>query len=126
MAKEYLWHGLTEEQVTKLDPKEFAKYIPSRSRRALQRGFTEQQKILLKKIQANQPNIETHCRDMVILPSFVGKTIKVYNGKELLPVTIIVDMCGHRLGEFVLTRKTVSHSAAGIGATRSSKAVSAR
>ena len=32
-------------------------------------------------------------------------------------------MIGHRLGEFAMTRKTVKHSAPGLGATRSSKFV---
>tara|TARA_Y100000294_G_C8499805_1_gene314345 strand:- start:938 stop:1045 length:108 start_codon:yes stop_codon:yes gene_type:complete len=35
-------------------------------------------------------------------------------------------MVGHYLGEFVQTRKKVSHSAPGIGATRSSASVSVR
>jgi len=33
-------------------------------------------------------------------------------------------MLGHRLGEFAMTRKSVSHSGPGVGATRSSKFVS--
>jgi small subunit ribosomal protein S19 len=63
---------------------------------------------------------------MVIVPAMIGKTIKVYNGKEFFPVMITGEMLGHYLGEFSHTRKGVSHSAAGIGATRSSKAISAR
>ena len=71
-------------------------------------------------------NIETHCRDAIILPEMVGKTIKVYSGKEFIPVTINEDMIGHYLGEFVLTRNRVQHSAPGIGATRSSAALSVK
>jgi small subunit ribosomal protein S19 len=56
----------------------------------------------------------------------VGKTIKVYSGKEFLPVVIIDEMIGHYLGEFVLTRNRVEHSAPGIGATRSSAALSVK
>ncbi|MBI2669194.1 30S ribosomal protein S19 [Candidatus Woesearchaeota archaeon] len=126
MAKELRWHGLTEEDVRKLDLKEFMRWIPSRSRRALKKGFTEQEKILLRNVQKNQVNIETHCRDMVIVPQLLDKTIKVHAGREFVPVIITSEMLGHRLGEFAQTRKSVSHSAAGIGATRSSKAVSAR
>ena len=48
----------------------------------------------------------------------------VYNGKEFIPLTITAEMLGHYLGEFVLTRKKVAHSAPGIGATRSSAAQS--
>ena len=56
----------------------------------------------------------------------VGKTIKVYNGKEFVPVNIVEEMLGHVLGEFSLTRKRVGHNAPGVGATRSSSAVSVR
>ena len=126
MAKIFTWQGRTEEEIRKLDLKEFMKLIPARQRRSLLRGFTEQQKILLEKVEADDKNIKTHCRNMVIVPAMVGKTFRVYNGKEYLPIIITVDMLGYRLGEFSHTRKMVTHSSAGIGATRSSKAISAR
>ncbi len=126
MAKEFKWQGLTEEQIKQLDLKEFTKMVPARQRRSLKRGFTEQQKVLLKKIEKGEKNIKTHCRNMVILPQMIGLLLKVHNGKEFVPFSITPDMMGHYLGEFALTRKGVSHSAAGVGATRSSKAVSAR
>ena len=80
----------------------------------------------MERIAAGENNVKTHCRDMIIVPQMIGKTIRVYNGKEFLPVIIIGAMIGHYLGEFSPTRKGVAHSAAGIGATRSSKAISAR
>jgi len=103
-----------------------AELLPSRQRRSLKRGIIEQQKILLKKIQNNESNIETHCRDAIILPEMIGITIKVHSGKEFIPVFIIEEMIGHYLGEFVLTRRRVAHSAPGIGATRSSAALSVK
>lgn len=124
--KEFAWQGLNEEQIKKLELKEFVKLVPARQRRSLKRGFTEQQKKLLKKIEKGEKNIKTHCRDMVILPKMLGLFIKVYNGKEFFPLNITADMIGRYLGEFALTRKKVTHSAAGIGATRSSRAVTAR
>ncbi len=124
--KEFRWHGKTEEEVKKLDLRDFMQLIPSRPRRSLKRGFTDLQKRFLRKIERNEAKLRTQCRDMVIIPSMLGKTILVHRGKEFLPVTISIDMLGHYLGEFVMTRKPVSHSAAGIGATRSSKAISAR
>ena len=126
MAKEFKWQGLTEEQIKQLDLKEFMKRVGSRQRRSLKRNPTELQKVLLKKIEDGEKNIKTHCRDQIILPKMIGLTLKVYNGKEFTPVIINGEMVGHYLGEFVLTRKKVAHSAAGIGATRSSKAISAR
>jgi small subunit ribosomal protein S19 len=60
---------------------------------------------------------------MPIVPAFVGKTFAVYNGQEFQRVEIQPEMIGHYLGEFQLTRTSVEHGQAGIGATRSSKFV---
>ncbi len=126
MAKEFRWRGKTEEEVKQMDLKQFMGLVPARQRRSLQRGFTDMQKRLLKSISVGNKNIKTHCRNMVIVPAMMGSTFRVYNGKEYTPVIVTAEMLGHYLGEFSMTRKSVTHSAAGIGATRSSKAVSAR
>jgi small subunit ribosomal protein S19 len=126
MAKETNWKGLTQEQAKALDIDGFLKLIPARRRRSLVRGLTDDQKALMKKLEKNETNIKTHSRNMVIVPQMLGHTIKVYTGKEFIPVIITLEMLGHCLGEFALSRKVVSHSAAGVGSTRSSKAVSAR
>lgn len=126
MAKELLWHGKTEEEVKEMDLKEFMRLVPARQRRSLKRGFSEQQKKLLENIETGSGNVKTHCRNMIIVPKMLGKMIKVYNGKEFKIVDITLEMLGHYLGEFSHSRKTVTHSSAGVGATRSSKAISAR
>ncbi len=124
--KEFTLKGKTAEELKKMSLSELAQLLTSRQRRTIKRGFTEQQKILLKKLRNNEKNIETHCRDMMILPEMIGKTIKVHQGKEFIPVNIEPDMVGHYLGEFLLTRKRVAHSAPGIGATRSSASLSVK
>jgi len=53
----------------------------------------------------------------------VGKTIKIYNGQKFESIEVDEEMLGHYLGEFSKTRKRVSHSAPGLGATRSSQHV---
>ncbi len=68
---------------------------------------------LLKKISALKPGdktvIKTWSRDSVVTPEMVGFTIAVHNGKNHLPVFIVEDMVGHRLGEFAPTRKFHKH-----------------
>ena len=43
-------------------------------------------------------------RNMEITPKLIGLTVKVHNGKEHKEITIINEMVGHKLGEFVFTR----------------------
>lgn len=124
--KEFAYRGKNIEELKNMSLNELASLLPARQRRSLKRGLTEQQKILLSRIKKNKVNIKTHCRDMVILPEMIGKIIKVYNGKEFAPVTIVDEMIGHCLGEYALTRRRVEHSAPGIGATRSSASLSVK
>jgi len=121
-----MYYGRNLVDLQKLTLGEFAKITNSRARRSLKKGLTEAQKKLLKRIERDSKNIETHCRNMVILPIMVGKTIKVHDGKSFVPLTIEREMLGHYLGEFALTRKKVQHSAPGIGATKSSASISVK
>ncbi|MFC1690972.1 30S ribosomal protein S19 [Nanoarchaeota archaeon] len=124
--KEFIYRGKTEEEIKAMSLVEFMEIIPARQRRSLSRGFTETQKALLKKIRSGKKNIETHCRDMIILPEMIGMLIRIYNGKTFEPLEIRPHMVGHILGEFSLTRKRVGHNAPGVGATRSSANVAVR
>lgn len=131
MAIQYKFKGKTLEELNKMDLKEFIELLPSKQRRSIKRGFTESQKILLKKIDKviegkYKKPIKTHCRNMVIIPKMVGLTIYIHKGKEFVLTKIEPEMLGLRLGELSLTRKRIEHSAPGVGATRSSTAVSAR
>jgi small subunit ribosomal protein S19 len=123
----YRGHTLDELQDMELD--EVAELLPARQRRTITRGLTAQHEKLLETVRdadpeetANEP-IRTHLRDMPVLPSFVEKTFAVYNGQEFERVRVQPEMIGHYLGEFQLTRTSVEHGQAGIGATRSSKFV---
>ncbi len=68
---------------------------------------------LLKKIgklkSGDRTVVKTWSRDSVITPEMVGFAIGVHNGKVHVPVNIIEEMVGHRLGEFSPTRKFVRH-----------------
>ena len=124
--KEFNYKGKTLDELKIMSINEFMEIIPSRSRRSLKRGFTDEQKKLLEKIRLNKKNLKTHARDMVIVPEMVGHTLKIYNGKMYVECIITEEMLGHFLGEFSLTRKRMSHNAPGVGATRSSASVSVR
>lgn len=70
---------------------------------------------LLKKIDAmNEANekkvVKTWSRSSTILPSFVGHTIAVHDGRKHVPVYVTEDMVGHKLGEFAPTRTFKGHA----------------
>jgi|TARA_B110000037_G_C16638748_1_gene309578 small subunit ribosomal protein S19 len=55
--------------------------------------------------------IKTWSRRSTILPNFIGLTIAIHNGRQHVPVLIVDNMVGHKLGEFALTRTFKGHSA---------------
>lgn len=123
-SKELFYRGQKLEHLKTLDVRESAKYLPARSRRSVLRHFDVVENFVKrceKKISRNK-KIKTHLRDIVIVPKLVGMTVGIYNGKSFNDVTITVNMIGHRLGEFAMTRVRVTHGEAGIGATKGSKA----
>ncbi len=125
-ASKFTWRGYTLEQLIELEKagiEKLVKIAPARARRSLLRGFTPEQKKFLEKLKKSPPGkvIKTHVRDMIILPSMVGRKIAVHNGKEYVTIRIRPEMIFHYLGEFAYTNKPVRHSAPGRGATRSSK-----
>lgn len=113
------------EELKSLSLNQLAELLPSRQRRSIRRGLTEEQKKLLEKIKIKKV-VKTHSRDMIVLPEMVGKIIRIHSGKEYQSITITEDMIGLFFGELAMTRKKVMHNAPGIGATRSSAAISVR
>lgn len=124
--KEFKYRGKTVEELQQLSLNELAELFPSKERRKIKRGFTEQEKIFLKKLRAGESKLKTHCREMIVLPEMVEKTIQIYNGKEFVKILIQPEMIGHKFGELTYNRSKVAHSAPGIGATRSSAAMSVK
>jgi|SRR3989344_3258461 len=125
IKKDVLYRGKTIDFLKTLDVRESAKYLPSRSRRTILKNFDVVEKFIARceaKI-AKSKRIKTHLRDIVIVPKLVGLTIGIHNGKTFQDVQILTEMIGHRLGEFSMTRGKVNHGSAGIGATKSSRAL---
>lgn len=128
MPREFSYRGYSFPQLQAMSMDEFILLLPSRQRRSLQRGLTQDQRILLENIRKAKQNqkeaqktvVKTHARDMVILPEMVGAIILVHNGNGFSSVEVSPEMIGHYLGEFAITNKPVRHGSPGIGASRSS------
>ncbi len=80
--------------------------------RSLKKGPYVNERII-KKIKNLKPGdktiIKVWDRACTVTPEMVGFTIGVHNGKKHEPVYVVENMVGHKLGEFAITRKFVSH-----------------
>ena len=125
MVREFTYRGLSQKELEELPLDKMLKLFPSRARRSLTRGINDGKRKLIGEIKAAKEGklktpINTHLRDLIILPYMIGTTVNVFSGKEFVPVTITSEMVSHYLGEYVITNKRVSHGAPGVGASRSS------
>jgi len=80
--------------------------------RSLKKGPFTDQKLLAKVAKAGPGSktvIKTWSRASTITPEMVGMTFGVHNGKQHIPVHVVENMVGHKLGEFSPTRKFARH-----------------
>ncbi len=78
---------------------------------------------LLKKVEALSKSgqktvIKTWSRASTIVPEFVGQTIGVHDGRRHVPIFVIEDMVGHKLGEFAPTRTFRGHGSKAAAETK--------
>jgi len=82
--------------------------------RSVKKGPFVDKKLYSRIIEMNKKNekrvIKTWSRASTIFPEFVGHTIAVHDGKKHIPVYVVEDMVGHKLGEFAPTRIFKGHS----------------
>jgi len=126
--KEFTYRGKSLEELQAMSVEDFAKLCDARARRSLKKGYDKK---ILKTIEKRKDNakakpIRTHNRDLIVIPAMVGAKMAVYRGNNFEQIDIDEKMLGHYIGEFVFTRKRLQHGKAGIGATKSSTAITAR
>jgi small subunit ribosomal protein S19 len=125
LPKEFRYRGKSLEELNSMSTEALLELLPSRARRSLNRGVSEEKRKLLEDARKMKDGkvegqIKTHARDMIILPTMVGLTIAVHNGREFVPLEVKPEMIGRYLGEYVITNQKVVHGTPGIGASRSS------
>lgn len=81
--------------------------------RSLKKGLYIDPKLMAKvaKAQAKRDKkpIKTWARASTIAPEMVGMNFLVHNGKDFIQIYVDENMIGHKLGEFVPTRKFIRH-----------------
>ena len=82
--------------------------------RSLKKVPYVEEKLFNRVVAMNEKNekkvLKTWSRSSTIFPEFVGHTIAVHDGRKHVPVYIVEDMVGHKLGEFAPTRTFKGHA----------------
>ncbi|MGM9571134.1 MAG: 30S ribosomal protein S19 [bacterium] len=83
--------------------------------RSLKKGPYVDKKLIAKVDKMNEANekkiLKTWARSCTIVPEMIGHTLAVYDGRKHVPVYIVDEMIGHKLGEFAPTRTFKGHGA---------------
>ena len=81
--------------------------------RSTKKGPYIDEKLLKKVLKAKSENttrpIKTWSRRSTISPEMVGLTLAIHNGRDHIPIFMEESMVGHKLGEFVPTRRFRQH-----------------
>jgi len=82
--------------------------------RSIKKGPYVEPRLMGRIEKLNESNekkvLKTWSRRSTIFPQMVGHTIAVYDGRKHVPVYIVEDMVGCKLGEFAPTRTFKGHS----------------
>eukprot|EP00353_Schmidingerella_taraikaensis_P002827 CAMPEP_0185582092 /NCGR_PEP_ID=MMETSP0434-20130131/19788_1 /TAXON_ID=626734 ORGANISM="Favella taraikaensis, Strain Fe Narragansett Bay" /NCGR_SAMPLE_ID=MMETSP0434 /ASSEMBLY_ACC=CAM_ASM_000379 /LENGTH=154 /DNA_ID=CAMNT_0028200799 /DNA_START=29 /DNA_END=493 /DNA_ORIENTATION=+ len=123
--KKYFYRGIELDNLLDLSHSELVKILPAGIRRRFHRGLTRKHSTLLKKLRKAKKEasplekpktVNTHLRNMIVLPEMIGSVVGVYNGKVFGTVEIKPEMVGHYLGEFSITYRPTLHGRPGLGA----------
>ncbi len=81
--------------------------------RSLKKGPYCEERLLARIEAMNESGdkkvIKSWSRRSTIFPQMVGHTIALHDGRKHVPVYVTEDMVGHKLGEFVVTRRYRGH-----------------
>src|SRR5207247_1727906 len=80
--------GHSVDELKQMSMDEFIKLLPSRQRRSLLKGLTNEQRILMEHVrQSRKENagkpvpVKSHVRDMIVIPEMLGLTLQLHSGK---------------------------------------------
>jgi len=82
--------------------------------RSIKKGPYINERLLAKIVEMNNTGkktvLKTWSRASTIFPDMVSHTIAVHDGRKHVPVYIVEEMVGHKLGEFAPTRTFRGHA----------------
>jgi len=88
LVKQFTYRGLSQKELEELSLEKLLKLFPARARRSLTRGINDGKRKLIEEIKATKAGklktvINTHLRDLLVLPYMVGVTVNVFQVKNL-------------------------------------------
>ncbi|CDI85844.1 40S ribosomal protein S15, putative [Eimeria praecox] len=126
----FTYRGVDLEKLVTLPLDKLVDLFRARQRRKFSRGINQKALPLMNKLRKAKKDlpygekpapVNTHLRNVVVVPEMIGSLVGVYNGKQFINVEIKPEMVGYYLGEFSISYKPVRHGKPGIGATHSSR-----
>src|SRR5438094_8139770 len=116
MPRQFTYRGHSVDELKQMSMDEFIKLLPSRQRRSLLKGLTNEQRILMEHVrQTRKENagkpvpVKSHDRDMIVIPEMLGLTLQLHSGKEYVAIDIKLKTIVHSVGEFALPNQKVVH-----------------
>src|SRR5256712_14135392 len=95
---------------------EFIKLLPSRQRRSLLKGLTNEQRILMEHVRQTRKENggkvapgNAHVGDMIVIPEVIGLILQLHSGKEYVSIGIKPEVIWHFVGGFAITYQKVVH-----------------
>jgi small subunit ribosomal protein S15e len=97
--RKFTWQGVELEKLLDLTHEELMQMVGARARRRFTRGLKRKPMALIKRLRKAKANLEplqkpdcvnTHLRNMIIVPEMIGSVIGIYNGKVFNQVEIKV------------------------------------
>src|SRR5437867_12591734 len=102
MPRQFTYRGHNLEEVKQMSMVEFMKLLPSRQRRSLLKGLTNDQRTVLEHIrQSRRENgngggkgapVKTDARDMIIIRELLVLTLHLHCGKEFVAIELNPEM----------------------------------
>src|SRR2546428_11279673 len=102
MPRQFTYRGHSVDELKQMSMDEFIKLLPSRQRRSLLKGLTNEQRILMEHVrQTRKENggkpapVKSHVRDMIVIPEMLGLNLQLHSGKEKGPIEINPEIIWH-------------------------------
>src|SRR5438128_4245501 len=105
MPRQFTYRGHSVDELKQMSMDEFIKLLPSRQRRSLIKGLTNEQRILMEHVRKSRKEngsrpapVRSHVRDMIVIPEMLGLTLQLHSGKKYGAIELTRGMIVYSVG----------------------------